>query len=377
LDGIIPRRDYIRLNSAPSYEELISLFSTTSSIYVAMYCLRALTVEKIPPIVELMGVDAISKLKGLIELNIVSLDLLVLKFTLLHLDDAESGKVDALILALLDILSHRLLLYDDAIPAFVGLIYESFTRHGMISRLFHRSLGLLEKSARLLDLKHPLNVQVRYMMVFCFWRLSFHRQAFAAFDVGYKYTKCLGTLFGETTKEKIQRLLVYLFSNLSKYGSGYINCLIRLQIKDRLDDLVLSKEDVELQEESLQLRLILNNALNHISTFDEYVLELESGHLETSPLHSSTIFWKNNASKLEYNDHRYLRMLLQFLASQDSREICVALEDIRCYLENRTKGKSILETLGLKKILARLLDSPDDQVRFQSLLCMHKLICSF
>ena len=43
------------------------------------------------------------------------------------------------------------------------------------------------------------------------------------------------------------------------------------------------------------------------STYDEYSSELQSGHLSWTPVHESDMFWKENATKLNDNNHLLLK----------------------------------------------------------------------
>jgi V-type H+-transporting ATPase subunit H len=45
-------------------------------------------------------------------------------------------------------------------------------------------------------------------------------------------------------------------------------------------------------------------------TYDEYTSELASGHLSWTPVHSSDLFWKENAQKLNEQNYEQLKYAL-------------------------------------------------------------------
>lgn len=139
-------------------------------------------------------------------------------------------------------------------------------------------------------------------------------------------------------------------------------------------------------EELDQLKEKLQYTINNFSTFDEYLAELKSGYLDWTPLHKSSLFWKNNISKFDEDHHFYLKLLIDLVDSSNvSKTIIVAINDLQNYLNYKANSKRffnniyfrILEELGLKEILVKLLDNSNEEIRYQSLLCMQKLLCSW
>jgi V-type H+-transporting ATPase subunit H len=47
-------------------------------------------------------------------------------------------------------------------------------------------------------------------------------------------------------------------------------------------------------------------------TYDEYTSELASGHLSWTPVHSSDLFWKENAQKLNEQNYEQLKYALSY-----------------------------------------------------------------
>ena len=58
------------------------------------------------------------------------------------------------------------------------------------------------------------------------------------------------------------------------------------------------------------LKLVVLSADADLSTYDEYVSELASGHLSWTPVHESDDFWRENASKLNEKDYEQLKSVL-------------------------------------------------------------------
>lgn len=56
--------------------------------------------------------------------------------------------------------------------------------------------------------------------------------------------------------------------------------------------------DEEIVEDLEYLKDELKSRLDGLSTYDEYVKELESGHLVWSPAHETEDFWKENGIRI-------------------------------------------------------------------------------
>ena len=63
----------------------------------------------------------------------------------------------------------------------------------------------------------------------------------------------------------------------------------------------------------------LKAGIKGMSNFDLYKKEVMSGSLESGPMHTSDLFWKENADKFEEKDFQVLRALLKLIES--SREV--------------------------------------------------------
>jgi len=65
--------------------------------------------------------------------------------------------------------------------------------------------------------------------------------------------------------------------------------------------------DEELVEDVQFLKEELGEKFESLTTYDEYVSELKSGHLSWSPVHDSDSFWKENVIKLNDKDYEQVK----------------------------------------------------------------------
>ena len=72
-------------------------------------------------------------------------------------------------------------------------------------------------------------------------------------------------------------------------------------------------EDEDIQEDISFLMEKMNESVQDLSSYDEYVTEVRSGRLEWSPVHRSEKFWRENAAKLNDKNYELLRILITLL----------------------------------------------------------------
>lgn len=65
--------------------------------------------------------------------------------------------------------------------------------------------------------------------------------------------------------------------------------------------------DDEVKEDTEWLRDYLRAARKELTTWDEYVAEIDSKHLSWSPCHTDDDFWNENARKLSDKDYAVLK----------------------------------------------------------------------
>lgn len=108
-----------------------------------------------------------------------------------------------------------------------------------------------------------------------------------------------------------------------------------------------------------------------LSTFDVYALEVRSGHLEWSVVHTSKPFWIKNSERLNENDYEILRMLISLLhTSKDSTVLCVAAHDLGEYMSHYRRGKTLVEQFRGKDALLKIINDEDPEVKYHALKCL-------
>ena len=81
--------------------------------------------------------------------------------------------------------------------------------------------------------------------------------------------------------------------------------------------------DEDIMEMLSYLEDKLKDGIKGMSNFDLYRKEVLSGSLDSGPMHSSDVFWRENVEKFEEKDFMVLRALLKLIES--SREVSKAL----------------------------------------------------
>jgi V-type H+-transporting ATPase subunit H len=107
------------------------------------------------------------------------------------------------------------------------------------------------------------------------------------------------------------------------------------------------------------------------TTFDEYVAEVQSGHLRWSPPHRNTVFWAENARKIvDHDNGALLKKLAEIMAKpwdQDKAVLAIACNDIGALVREVPEKRGQLEKLGLKTRVMELMKDSDEAVRWESL----------
>ncbi|KAF9646849.1 ARM repeat-containing protein [Thelephora ganbajun] len=133
--------------------------------------------------------------------------------------------------------------------------------------------------------------------------------------------------------------------------------------------------DEDIVEDVQFLRDELSARFESLTTYDEYNSELQSGHLSWTPVHESDMFWKENATRLNDNNHQQLKLLVELLKnSQDPLVLAVASHDIGQYVKHYERGKNILTVLGAKTRVMELMSHSDSDVRYHALISVQRLV---
>lgn len=129
--------------------------------------------------------------------------------------------------------------------------------------------------------------------------------------------------------------------------------------------------DPDLLEDLQSLKELLDDYTKTKTTFDEYVAEVNSGHLRWSPPHRSQVFWAGNARKiLEHGNGEIPRKLAEIMQKpwdNDKQVLAIACNDIGCLVTEVPEKRYQLERAGLKTRVMELMQSEDENVRWESL----------
>lgn len=66
----------------------------------------------------------------------------------------------------------------------------------------------------------------------------------------------------------------------------------------------------------------LKEGIVFLSNFDKYKKEVLSNTLDWSPMHTSDLFWRQNAEKFEERDFQVLRVLLKIIETNRDVSVC-------------------------------------------------------
>src|SRR5690606_2502458 len=129
--------------------------------------------------------------------------------------------------------------------------------------------------------------------------------------------------------------------------------------------------DPDLLEDLEALKEMLDEYTKTKTTFDEYVAEVQSGHLRWSPPHRNAVFWAENARRiLDFENGaiaRKLAAIMQQAWDNDEQVLGVAGNDVGCLVKEVPERRDQLEKVGLKRRVMELMQSEDVNVRWESL----------
>lgn len=129
--------------------------------------------------------------------------------------------------------------------------------------------------------------------------------------------------------------------------------------------------DPDLLDDLTNLKEMLEEYTKTKTTFDEYVAEVQSGHLRWSPPHRNSVFWAENARKiLEFENGEIPRKLAEIMQQpwdNDKQVLAIACNDVGCLVKEVPEKRYQLEKVGLKRRIMELMQSDDENVRWESL----------
>ncbi|XP_066575803.1 V-type proton ATPase subunit H isoform X1 [Amia ocellicauda] len=230
-------------------------------------------------------------------------------------------------------------------------------------------------------LNNKCGFQLQYQMIFCIWLLAFNPQM-CEYLRRYNVVPALSDILQESVKEKVTRIILAAFRNLLEKSAEretrqeYALAMIQCKVLKQLENLEQQKYDDEDISDDIKFLLEkLGESVQDLSSFDEYSSELKSGRLEWSPVHKSEKFWRENAVRLNEKNYELLKILTRLLeVSDDPQVIAVAAHDVGEYVRHYPRGKRVIEQLGGKQLVMNHMHHEDQQVRYNALLAVQKLM---
>ncbi|OAA56589.1 vacuolar ATP synthase subunit [Niveomyces insectorum RCEF 264] len=219
-----------------------------------------------------------------------------------------------------------------------------------------------------------VGLQLLYHVLLVLWQLSFDAEEVGddlndEYDIVLLYTQLLRL----SPKEKTTRLLVAtLYNLLSANRATLLPTAVLARLPALLHNAAARQPaDPDLQEDLEQLRALLDDYTTTKTTFDEYVAEVNTGHLRWSPPHRSVVFWAENARRILDADHGAIpRKLAAIMAKpwdNDKAVLAIACNDVGALVREVPERRSALEKLGLKTRVMELMGEADENVRWESL----------
>lgn len=220
--------------------------------------------------------------------------------------------------------------------------------------------------------------QLIYQVVLCFWLLSFHKDIASELNVKLGLIPLLADVARNAVKEKVTRVTVATLRNLLTKAPD-VNAPVMLGSKClQLSENLLSRKwsDEEIEDDLSYIRTELAERLKTMTTWDEYLSELQSGQLTfESPVHELDDFWKENAPRLVDEDGKVLKQLVGILKqSDDPATLAVACSDVGKFVHFFEQGKKRVSDLGAKARIMELIAHPDANVKYYALHTVAKLV---
>ncbi|RYP23944.1 hypothetical protein DL765_000830 [Monosporascus sp. GIB2] len=230
------------------------------------------------------------------------------------------------------------------------------------------------RSAGFEGISGGVGLQLLYHVLLVLWQLSFEAEDIGdemddEYDIVLLYTQLLRL----SPKEKTTRLLLSTLYNLLEANpSSLLPTAVLARLPSVLQN-VGSRHltDPDLLEDLERLKEMLEEYTKTKTTFDEYVAEVQSGHLRWSPPHRHQTFWVENARRiLEYENGEIPRKLADIMKKpwdSDKAVLAIACNDVGCLVKEVPERRYQLEKLGLKTRIMELMQDSDENVRWESL----------
>ncbi|CAL9737646.1 V-type proton ATPase subunit H [Monosporozyma servazzii] len=234
-----------------------------------------------------------------------------------------------------------------------------------------------------------LGIQLQYYSLLLIWLLTFDNKI--ASELSKQYLNDILNLFKlvkVTIKEKISRLCISIILQCcSKEIKGHKTFIKNLILLGNgiptLNSLSERKySDEELRSDIITLKTLLEDEYKELTSFDEYLAELDSKLICWSPPHVDNSFWSDNIDQFKKDNWKLFKTLIELLIEfKDSNDnngkivIQVLLNDITHVIELLPdESVHMLNKLNGKVVIMELLNHSDSRIKFEALKATQSII---
>lgn len=230
----------------------------------------------------------------------------------------------------------------------------------------------------LLDLlKKNGGIQLQYNALLVVWLLSFDEPLAKELNAKMDLVALLNKIARASIKEKITRLAIATLRNLAKLAPNQnIGPMIQVDLLGFLNILSARQwQDPDIQEDLTYLTETMTARKEAMTTFDEYVSEIESGKLSWTPPHRSQEFWQSNASSLTKDNNKLVKTLARILSTAaEPLVLAVACHDIGAFVKHYPEGRNAVQQIGAKGKILELMASANTELRYEALQTVQILL---
>ncbi|CCG81582.1 putative Vacuolar ATP synthase subunit H [Taphrina deformans PYCC 5710] len=226
-------------------------------------------------------------------------------------------------------------------------------------------------------LKTHGGIQLQYNAMLVIWLLSFDKPRAQELNAKFDIIAILSKIAKASIKEKVTRIAVATLRNLAKLApEKNINQMIQAELLPFLKVLTARKwQDPDIKEDLDDLTSTLTARKEEMTSFDEYVTEIESGKLSWTPPHRSEEFWQSNAASLSKDDSKLVKDLARILStSSEPIVLAVACHDIGAFVKHYPDGRNTVQKIGAKSKVLELMASGDSELRYEALQTVQILL---
>lgn len=333
-------------------------------------------------------------------ISILSAYHIIFLLTTTSIDKSTSSK---LLPILLSYIYNSLLTSSNVQFQFLGLqLLKEILSVKSFRKYFTSKIEYLDSLVKIL-LNKNIELQMRYLSIYCLWTLTFDQKTNNLLSTDAKYSEVILSLFkfsNDAVKEKVVRLSISSLINFLNLASSNSlkskNIIIKkyllangLQIVKNLIERKWS--DDELKDDLNLLHDLLSESIKSLTNFDEYENEIKTKHLIWSPCHKNSEFWFDNIDKFKENNWKLLKSLVCLLSentntntNSDDIEALNQLylnQSIVCYdiamiIKVAPEVVKIINSIGTKTKIMTLMSSPNSSVKFEALRTTQLLVAN-